>query len=133
MTESLELKFKKGTLPKNLDGFYKGKLLKLTTHTLINALGEFIAQIWFPWSGKTFYKITATGDNVVFGTHKIPFKTYASKNTLILDYDLPENNSKVRNVVDELVEVEKNKYLGKAFVKRGSSKKLIAYFSLEKN
>ncbi len=123
----------------NPNGFYKGKLLNLNSSSLIYSFAELLAKIWLPWQGKMFYSETKEGDNVIFGKHKFPFKFYKGKSldgakteVMILDYNLPENPTKVRKVIDELVLTKKNYYLGKAYIKKGKDYKLVANFSLEK-
>ena len=133
----LQFSFVHGKTPSNLGGFYKGKLELLLPHYPIEYIGSFIAKFWLPWRGKEFFD--NRGVNVLpFGMHKFPFTTKATKGiedtikVLQLNYDISENPTKVRSVVDELVEIEPNKYLGKAFIKNGELFRLVAFFTLEK-
>ena len=84
-----------------LNGFYKG----LVDNSKSN------------WLGKTFFASNSSGiNNFKKNGKKItkyPFETYRNKNLLILDYNLKENPWWIRRIVDELKEVEKNKFSGK--------------------
>jgi hypothetical protein len=157
----LHQSFAKGTPPKGLDGFYKGKLIKL----LPNSSGfeqsvNLLVKLWLPWYGKEFIKKTQRGNNLLpsyllpiirarygsdaivgrdeLGMHVFPFQTKITKglndkiNVLQLNYDLQENPDAIRTVVDELVEIGDKKYLGKAYLKEGKSYRLVAFFGLEK-
>ncbi len=100
--------FVKGALPNpSLDGDYKGSANFNTG----------------PWRGKTFDQKTATGANLFRYTTRFPFKTYAGKgirdkelDVLKLDYNLPQNPFWLRIVIDEIVQVAPEKYLGKAHI-----------------
>jgi hypothetical protein len=53
--------------------------------------------------------------------------------TLKLDYDLPANpHFIVRSVLDELVQVSGSYYPGKAYLRRGGSYRLVAFFALQR-
>lgn len=159
-SEDLSQQFLKGTCPKSLDGFYHGKLLELFPINIPEFLGDFVSKVWLPWYGKQFDSKNNNGNNVIpsylsplvtlrYGEkiilkkdsdtiHVLPFKTKITKgindniNVLQLDYDIPENPEQVRTVVDELVKVAKNKYLGKAYLREDNTNRLVAFFSLEK-
>lgn len=153
----LQKEFEAGKPPKNLDGFYKGTLVKLVPGTLSEVIGSAFLHFWLPWRGKTFYYDKGRGDNVIpgyfapffrlrFGKpfhvsggifHAFPFKTSLQKSlsrdqtVFQLNYNLAENPANVRTVIDELVEVGKDTYLGKAyFVNKGT--RLVAFFRLVK-
>lgn len=101
--------FLRGKVPsKPLEGFYKGRLGE----------GE-------GWQGKEFDPKESRGINIFLKdgerTKKYPFKVYEAnglrdKNLKVIriDYDLPENPFYIRIIKDEIVEVEKDKFLGKA-------------------
>lgn len=136
-TDSLQFLFEKGTVPKELEGFYKGKLDELIPANLLEYVGKFISFFWLPWRGKTFHK--NHGENILpFNKHVFPFKTKITTGlqdpiqVLQLDYNLPENPRKIRKVIDELVCIDKNQYLGKAYIKEKNDIRLIAFFSLKK-
>lgn len=156
----LQQTFLKGTVPKDINGFYKGKLIHLISGSLIEFFGGIIANFWLPWYGKTFYNKQHKGNNILpsyikpfirlrFGDksilrkegniiHVFPFNTSITKGikdsikVLQLNYNLPENPPSVRKVVDELVCLGKNEYLGKAYIKEGESARLVAFFNLKK-
>ncbi len=104
-----QAKFLAGTLPTPPpDGFYHG-----------TAAGR-----EFSWKGKEFTAATATGINVFKNTKNYPFKTYLGKgaldkqtDVLKIDYNLLENPWYVRLILDEIVQVNDNEYLGKMLIK----------------
>ena len=131
--------FLKGTLPKGLDGFYQGKLLTLIPANFVELLGSIVSKFWLPWYGKEFYNEKQRGDNLLpFGIHIFPFQTRIKGGlkddirVMQLDYNIAENPRKIRDGIDELVCVGRNKYLGKAYLKDGNDYRLVAFFSLEK-
>lgn len=86
-----------------LDGFYKGSVNFETT-----------------WQGKKFNASSSSGINIIGNIEKYPFKTYAGKGltdkdleVLKIDYNISENPFWLRFILDELVETEKGKFLGK--------------------
>lgn len=156
----LQQAFLKGKIPKNLDGFYKGRLLKVMPCNIFESIGGFIAKFWLPWYGKNFYYKQQRGDNVLpsymaslikvrYGEeailkkeysaiHVFPFKTLIKKglkdniSVLELNYNLSENPLQVRRIIDELVCTGKDLYLGKAHIKNGNSFRTVAFFQLER-
>ena len=156
----LQQSFLAGTRPTGLNGFYRGQLVKFfPTSTLFYIAGQ-VAKIWLPWYGKEFnpekqrghnilpaylsgFIRSRYGDQVIVGkgnnTLKVfPFRTNIAKSlkdnlkVLQLDYNLAENPQLVRDVIDELVCVGENNYLGKAYLKKDNNFRLVAYFSLMK-
>ena len=155
----LQQAFLKGTTPKNLEGFYKGRLLQIFPNSIVEFLGGLAAKFWLPWHGKEFYKDKQEGDNILplyllpfislrYGNkvilkkdgqtiHAFPFKTTVKKGlkddiqVMQLDYDLQGNPPTVRNVIDELVCIGKNSYLGKAHIKNANGFRTVAFFSLK--
>ncbi len=158
--ESLQQEFTHGTLPKNLEGFYKGELTKIMPGNMTELIGSFLLKLWLPWRGKYFYAKKNMGENLLplsaekllrwkfginnigkkesNGFHAFPFKTSFEKGSkdnikvLRLDYDLIQNPQRVRMIVDELVEVGKNSYLGKAYIVENNDPRLVAFFRLRK-
>ncbi len=157
---SLALQFASGTTPKQLDGFYQGKLIKLLPKNVLESFGSMILQVWLPWYGKefagqenkgsnrlpkyllSFFK-SFYGDSIILKIDKqsinvFPFRTMITTGlqdkmkVLQLTYDLPQNPSRVRQVIDELVCIEKDTYLGKAYLKEGNKQRIVAYFTLTK-
>lgn len=100
--------FKSGTLPKQaLNGFYKGQ-----------------AAIMGLWRGKSFDSSDSSGINIIESFNKttpiFPFKTYSGNGlldpnlaVLKIDYNISSNPFWVKPVVDELVQIGPNQYLGK--------------------
>ncbi len=96
------------------------------------------------WQGKEFDAKTSLGINVFRENGKeqksYPFKTYAGKglqdknlDVLKIDYNTRKNPLWVRFVLDELVEVEPNKYLGKLHIRFLPILSFsLGYFRLEK-
>lgn len=102
--------FRKGVVPETLpDGLYKG-----------NILGYKVS-----WLGKKFDAENQKGINIFdegggMQSEKFPFKTYLGtgvreKETKVIkiDYDIKENPFWLRLILDEIVEVAPNEYLGK--------------------
>jgi hypothetical protein len=159
-TDTLQKLFAKGTLPVALNGFYKGSLEKFIPGNFVESVAGLGARLWLPWYGKEFYSKSGSGDNVVptllspiirarygerailqkenKGLHVFPFRTKTARGleddikVFQLDYDLVENPTLVRTVVDELVCVGKDSYLGKAFINEKGNFRLVAFFRLEK-
>jgi hypothetical protein len=134
-------KFSKGKLPQGLNGFYKGELLEMYPLSFVEKLAYLVTKFYLPWFGKTFFVSSRKGDNrLPFFSHTFSFKTYSAKSidgnnkVLVLDYNLESNPGIVRRVIDEVVEIGDNQYIGKAFVKgkKGRKPRLLAYFGLKK-
>ena len=103
--------FAKGKVPKELpDGLYRGSS---------EGYGG-------SWHGKKFNRELATGINLFKAKEtvqeKYAFKTYVGKGlkdtiqVIKIDYNLPNNPFWLRLILDEVVEVEPGKYLGKLHV-----------------
>lgn len=105
----LQKKFLEGTLPSRpLEGFYQGRVSIKTN-----------------WQGKSFDSSSKTGINVLKNSSsqekKFPFKTYEGEGlqdkklkVLKIDYDIKQNPFYIRLVLDEIVQVGDNSFLGKA-------------------
>ncbi len=105
--------FEKGTLPpENFNGFAKGTVFPSN----------------FGWKGKTFNSTEHRGINLfMLGNvrrEQFPFKTYQTKgltdtklDVLAIDYNISENMLPLHFILDELVQIEPNKYLGKLQLK----------------
>jgi hypothetical protein len=159
--ETLDSMFRHGSLPvEPLEGTYPGTLVTPTTWRLTDPPLRAVARVWMPWLGKRFYPATASGDNLLVNSARLParglwpsyrlqetgdgrysafrFRTYSSPGTvdpdietLKIDYDSDDNPSfLIRNILDELVEVEPGSYLGKVLLRRRSGWRLVGYFSL---
>ena len=102
--------FLAGTIPSPApDGLYNGNVPGYVTS----------------WLGKKFDATSNTGTNVFKDstgvmTEKYPFKTYSGKSVtdtqtdvLKIDYDSPQNPFWLRPVVDEIVQISPQTFLGK--------------------
>ncbi len=132
------------------DGFYRG-----TAHVLLG--------VDVPWMGKSFdranrlgfniftpagasvlkilapfykrYTVNADGNTIAyyFKTRTAPGLKDPELNVVKLDYDSPENPSSIRIILDEIVEIAPEQYLGKIHVKVFPGYySTIGYFGLKK-
>jgi hypothetical protein len=147
-----------------LDGRFEGVAITPTTFASADPALRVLASLWMPWLGKRFDAATQTGDNVMLSSARLPsklfwpsyrfrrlgdgryaafrFRTYAGtgaldheRRVLKIDYDLDENpRFLIRDILDELVQVVPDVYLGKALLRLGgplsSSRRLVGYFAL---
>ncbi len=120
-----QAKFLKGTVPSPaLDGFYAGTVTGYTG----------------PWRGKKFFATDQKGINLFEESEKqverYPFKTRVEQglrddlSVLKIDYNVPGNPLWVRPVLDELVQIGPNEYLGKLHYRLGLFSVALGYFSL---
>ena len=95
------------------------------------------------WQGKKFNRADKTGINEFKNadklTERFSFKTYVAKgvrdnqDVIKIDYNIPENPWYLRLILDEIVEVGPDTYLGKLQVRCFPNFYFtFAYFSLEK-
>ncbi len=120
--------FLKGTVPSILpDGLYSGTV---PSHKV-------------SWLGKKFDPSTSSGINVFSEngttTEMYPFKFSSSKglrdrnlDVIKINYDEPTNPFWLRFVVDEIVEITPNQYLGKLHISIYGFTFTLAYFELKK-
>ncbi len=147
-----------------LDGRFDGFAITPTTFASADPVLRALASFWMPWLGKRFDAETQTGDNMMLPSARLPskllwpsyrfqcmgdgryaafrFRTYSGAGALDsrrwvlkIDYDWDENPSLlIRDILDELVQVVPDVYLGKALLRRGgplsSSWRLVGYFAL---
>jgi hypothetical protein len=125
-----QARFKAGDIPNPLpSGLYAGTVSGRT----------------YVWRGKKFDMAKATGINVFGGTteltqtEKYPFIVVIDKGirdtdmkVVKINYNLPENPWWLRMVLDEIVEIEPNHYLGKLHVRFGNLVWTLSYFELKK-
>lgn len=110
--------------------------------------GDYQGKVSFKtsWIGKTFNVKDSTGINRLNDSEnneveKFPFKTYLGKaiqdknlEVIKIDYNLPENPLWVRFILDEIVEVERGRYLGKVHIRILPNIAFsLGYFELEKS
>jgi hypothetical protein len=139
----LERCFAEGRPPVRLTGPLQGRLLATTVGHGADAVFETLGRVWLPWLGKTFahgsgrnlftrggvrlirarwpaYRGLDPGSGAAFGfvTSVGPSALVPDVDVLRIDYrDVAENPRwPVRQVLDELVEVEPGLYLGQALL-----------------
>ena len=140
-----------GSVPESLavlDGDLVGRMLavrKLDRGGPLRGLAALSRSRSFPWEGKSFRhdnEMEGTGINRVKlpgGTRKLfPFATRVGasivddRETIILNYDLPENPKPIRLIHDEIREVAPKLFLGPAaLVRKFGRPTIILWFALE--
>jgi len=147
-----------------LGGRFDGVAITPTIFASADPALRALASLWMPWLGKRFDAETQTGDNVMLPSARLPsklfwpsyrfrsigdgryaafrFRTYVGtgvldheRRILKIDYNWDENPSLlIRDILDELVQVVPDVYLGKALLRRGGplspSWRLVGYFAL---
>ncbi len=147
-----------------LDGRFDGVAVTPATFATADPALRALASLWMPWLGKRFDAETQTSDNVMLPSARLPskllwpgyrfrglgdgryaafrFRTYAGtgaldheRRVLKIDYDRDENpRFLIRDILDELVQVVPDVYLGKALLRRGGPTspnwRLVGYFAL---
>ncbi len=159
--DTLNRIFRLGTPPKPpLDGPMRGILVTPTLPRPFDLGLRALASAWLPWRGKRFDAATGRGDNLLDPSAAWParimwpsyrpeplgdgyaafrFRTYVSPGsvdpdveTLKIDYDSDENPGLlIRDILDEVVQIVRGAYLGKALLRRRGEWRLAAYFALE--
>jgi hypothetical protein len=148
----------------SLDGPYDGLVVTTTTFAATDPLFRAFLSLWMPWRGKRFDVKATSGDNIMLPSARGPaklvwpsyqfqemgdgryaafrFRSYAGAGTLDrdrrvfkIDYDSDENpDFLIRDILDELVQVVPDVYLGKVLLRYGKpsrqSRRLVAYFAL---
>ena len=154
--------FRSGTVPDPPpDGFLPGRLVALSVWNQLDTAVEGLGRLWMPWQGKAFSPASSRGVNRLTATARLPLKalfpSYTPEvatqddmdafsfrtrvgpgaidphiNVLKIDYDVEANPGLIRRLLDELVELEPGRYLGKIlFLVRGEFRP-IGFFSLRK-
>ncbi len=126
--------FLEGSVPKNLSGFYPGTVV--TNKSYQGPVKTYTGS----WKGKIFNSTDSAGINKMKDGEKYPFKTYTAKgiqdknlDVLKIDYNIEGNPWWLRTILDELVEVGPNKYLGKVHIRLLPGLTFtVGYFKLEK-
>ena len=147
-----------------LEGPYDGLVVTTTTFAATDPLFRAFLSLWMPWRGKRFDVKATSGDNIMLPSARGPaklvwpsyqfqemgdgryaafrFRSYAGAGTLDrdrrvfkIDYDSNENpDFLIRDILDELVQVVPDVYLGKVLLRYGKSsrqsRRLVAYFAL---
>lgn len=145
-----------------LEGFYSGRAITSTLTGPLDALGTRVGEMYMPWLGKRFDQHAGEGINVLLPSARIPmrmlwpryefraggaeqieaykFRSYAAPGAvdpnlevLKIDYNLDDNPSFIiREILDELVQVEDWLYLGKVLYRLRSGFRRIGFFTLER-
>lgn len=161
--EELEQRFAAGSAPADLDGPMRGRLLATTLGHGLDGPFEAVAHQWMPWRGKEISMQAGEGRNLFtkagirvmrpmfpnyreihdgvtgptafrFTTAVAASETSPSTKVLQIDYrDLPENPGLVRRILDELVQIDDEVYLGQALMLWRGRLQRVAWFSLEPN
>lgn len=135
--------FTTGGVPTGLDGPTDGILITTTTNRIVDPALRAVTSLWMPWQGKRFDAGSATGDNRMTTSSRLPskllwplyrmqdaqdgklafdFKTYEDfgkddpeLRVMVIDYADVEDNPRlvIRSIRDELVEIVAGAYLGK--------------------
>lgn len=147
----LEAMYRAGTVPSTLrevDGALQGRMLAvrhLDRGPLASALRRLAASRSFVWAGKTF---RAHGPDAGRGINRVvlpallgrpelfPFATAVgpslldARDTIVLDYDQPENPPYIRRIRDELRRVAPGLFLGPAMWQAEGSTTTVLWFAL---
>ena len=161
--EELEGQFASGGAPADLEGPMRGRLLATTVGYRLDGPFEGIARLWMPWRGKEIATEAGEGRNLFtkggiaamrpmfpgyreagesasgptafrFTTAVAASETSPSTKVLQIDYrDLEENPGLIRRILDELVQIDDEVYLGQALMLWRGRLRRVAWFSLEPN
>jgi hypothetical protein len=143
-------------------GFLKGRPITATTWGPLDAIGRRVAAVYMPWLGKSFEPAAGEGFNVLtkaalppmkvlwpayrplreygdrvdafrFKTRVAPSALDPQTDVLEIDYDLDGNPARiVRNILDEIVLIDDELYLGKVLYRVKSRFRRIGFFALER-
>ena len=141
-------------------GFLSGRMLTTSIHPAVDGIARGISEVWMPWLGKSFDPATERGANVLAPSARGPLKalwpSYEPEaarpdaidvfpfltrrgsgeidpevEVLKIDYDIDENPTfLIRNILDELVELEAGFYLGRALYRHRGAFRPIGFFTL---
>jgi hypothetical protein len=146
-----------------LDGRTNGQMIAVDIAPGVTAMADALLKNHMPWCGKTFTSASAAGENLLYTTFKpvarvffplygayraegnglmaaFPFRTFhgqglkdPDRQVLKIDYDTPANPVLMRRILDELVQVDDNYYLGKCHLKISPTRwHLLFYFALQR-
>ena len=145
------------------DGFLTGRLIASTTVGPLDSFNRRIASLWMPWLGKSFQPASQTGINVLAPSARSPMKVLwpsyeppllsderieafpfttrvessaidATLQVLKIDYDSDDNPSFIiRRILDELVQVDDDLYLGRALYRRRDRWHRVLFFTLKRS
>jgi hypothetical protein len=156
----LERCFLAGATPGRLDGFHEGSLLATTVGRGIDQIAWGLTRLWMPWNGKTFDPESSDGCNLFRPGFRVPmrilwprqamgrssepgqigvfrFETRTGPceldprvHVLKIDYGIPESPALIRDILDEIVQIEDRLYLGQALLRWRGTYRRAAWFSL---
>jgi len=142
-------------------GFLRGRLIATTTWGPLDAVGRGVARRWMPWQGKSFDPVAMSGVNRFTPDVRSPMRALwpsyrplqaddemveafpflnrveagaldPDLKVLKIDYDFEANPSFIiRQILDELVQVDEGLYLGKVLFRWRGSLRRLGFFSLE--
>lgn len=146
-----------------LSGPTDGQMIAVDVAPLVTAPVDRLLTRTKPWLGKVFDAEGACGENLLIpefvaasrllfpgfngfrmasetSVAAFPFRTYAGdglqdpdRRVLKIDYDGPENPPAMRRILDELVQLDDNYYLGKAHFRLSPTKwHLLFFFALQR-
>jgi hypothetical protein len=146
-----------------LDGATNGQPIAVDIAPLVSGPVAELLLRTKPWHGKLFDSENSTGENLLtpqfvtlsrmlFPAYRgfrpvsegvlagFPFRTYAGegiqdpdRRVLKIDYDSPENPPAIQRILDELVQIDDNYYLGKAHFRLSlTSWHLLFFFALQR-
>jgi hypothetical protein len=137
-----------------------GELVATSTWGPVDAVFQKIAGAWMPWKGKKFDADSGTGVNIMDKSARIPsrivwpgytpeavegdrMEMFPFRNRIAagaldedvkvykIDYDFDANPKLIiRRILDELVQIDDDFYLGKILLRMGSGWRPIGFFSL---
>lgn len=143
------------------NGFLQGRALMMSASGAADMVGRRLGDLYMPWRGKSFNASTHEGVNIVAKSARLPLKalwpSYEPERELAdrlevfpfrtlvgpgeidrdvrvlkIDYDFERNPSFIiRNILDELVQIEDGLYLGKILYRWKGSHKPAGFFSLQ--
>lgn len=146
-----------------LDGPTNGQMIYVDIAPLVTGPMDRLLTRTKPWLGKVFDAENHCGENLLIpefvgvsrvlfpgyrgfkmaSTHSVrglPFRTYAGdglqdpdRRVLKIDYSSPENPPAMQRILDELVQLDDNYYLGKAHLRLSVAKwHLLFFFALQR-
>ncbi len=159
--DRLEQLFTAGRSPDPPEGALTGRLVATSLSPRVDGAAMRVARLYMPWLGKSFDPVTHSGTNLLKTSARYPMKTLwpsyeprvfvdrieafdfrtrvaageldPAVEVLKIDYDLDDNPRLiVRDILDELVQIEDDLYLGKILYRRSGSWRRVGFFSLQR-
>jgi len=138
----LDQLFREGETPDEgaLEGETRGRVLAGRGPLRLGAVRQAVNGPWLPWKGKTFGAVSGKNRIEVgpvkrqefeFDTKVQPSLLPDDNDVLTLDYDKPVNPPGIRQIRDDLKEIDDGVYLGTANLDIGDDYEFVLYFGLE--